>query len=277
MADDLADDPELLRVLQACYESWSRGSAPPEQRSICHSWLTGPYQELFGETFHQGRLRTLARMGFLREDNSSRGGHRRYYTIPDPDRVAALVKNIPVSPLAGLLTQAIIIPGDRTSEGTLITAVAVPWMEIVKMLHEDPSLAFKIDPWKWEEIIAGAYKRAGFEEVTLTPRSGDHGRDVIAVKRGMGCVRFIDSVKRYGPDRSVPADDVRALLGVLLTDHNATKGILTTTSNFAPMIACDPFIKPHIPFRLELVDGQELNKRLWDLAKDRAEPKRESP
>src|SRR5437773_10760270 len=114
MAHDLADDPELLRVLQACYESWSRGSAAPEQRSICHSWLTGPYQELFGETFHQGRLRTLARMGFLREDDSSRGGHRRYYTIPDPDRVAALVKNIPVSPLAGLLTQAIIIPGDKT-------------------------------------------------------------------------------------------------------------------------------------------------------------------
>ena len=64
---------------------------------------------------------------------------------------------------------------------------------------------------------------------------------------------------------------------MLLADHNATKGILTTTSNFAPMIACDPFIKPHIPFRLELVDGQELNKRLWDLARDRTEPERESP
>jgi len=269
-ANDL--DPEFLRVLQACYECWSRGTSPSEKRSICHSWITGLYETLFGGSFHQGRLRTLARRGLLREEDTSRGGHRRYYTMPDPARVAELVSKLSFSPLAGLLTKAVIIPGDKTTEGTLITAVAVPWMEIVKMLHDDPSLAFKIDPRKWEEIIAGANKRAGFDEVVLTPRSGDFGRDVIAVKRGMGCVRFVDSVKRYSPDHSVPADDVRALLGVLLTDQNATKGILTTTLTFAPMIRFDPSIKPHIPFRLELVDGQEFNKRLWDLAKDRSPP-----
>jgi restriction system protein len=216
-------------------------------------------------------------MGFLKEDYTTRGGHRRYYTIPDPTRVAELVNKVRVSPLAGLITQAIIIPGGRTAEGILIEAVSLPWMEIVRMLHSDPSLAFKVDPRKWEEIIAGAYKKAGFDEVTLTPRSGDLGRDVIAVKRGIGCVRFIDSVKRYGPDHPVPADDVRALLGVLLSDHNATKGIVTTTSTFAPMIPCDPFITSHIPFRLELVDGQELNKRLWDLAKQTSEGKDDLP
>jgi len=47
----------------------------------------------------------------------------------------------------------------------------------------------------WEEIIAGAYKKAGFDEVTLTPRSGDLGRDVIAIKKGLGSVRVIDQVK----------------------------------------------------------------------------------
>ena len=63
--------------------------------------------------------------------------------------------------------------------------MTVPWFEIVKLLKADPSLAFQIPPRKWEEIIAGAYKKAGFEEVTLTPRSGDHGRDIIAVKQGL--------------------------------------------------------------------------------------------
>jgi restriction system protein len=271
------EDPELLQILQACYECWSRESVPPDQRAVCHSWIAGPYEKLFGKTFHQGRLRKLARLGLLKEDYTTRGGHRRYYKIQDPARVAELIKDVPISPLAGLITHAIIIPGDRTTEGILIEAVSLPWIEIVKLLHSDPSLAFKIDPRKWEEIIAGAYKKAGFDEVTLTPRSGDFGRDVIAVKHGMGCVRFIDSVKRYSLDHPVPADDVRALLGVLLSDRNATKGIVTTTSTFAPMIPNDPSIKPHIPFRLELVDGTELNKRLWDLAKRSTEGKDNPP
>jgi restriction system protein len=54
--------------------------------------------------------------------------------------------------------------------------------------------------------------------VTLTPRSGDYGRDVIAVKRGLGFIRVIDRVKAYKPDHLVTADDVRALMGVLQGD-----------------------------------------------------------
>lgn len=64
---------------------------------------------------------------------------------------------------------------------------------------------------RWEEIIAGAYQKAGFDEVTLTSRSGDFGRDVIAVKHGLGTIRIIDQVKAYSPNRLVTADDVRSL------------------------------------------------------------------
>jgi restriction system protein len=78
----------------------------------------------------------------------------------------------------------VIVPGARTNQGTLIEAVTLPWYDIIAFLKADPSNAFQI-PWrKWEEIIAAAYKKAGFEEVTLTSRSGDHGCDVIAIKRG---------------------------------------------------------------------------------------------
>ena len=52
---------------------------------------------------------------------------------------------------------------------------------------------------KWEELIAAAFDRSGYDEVILTPRSGDHGRDVIAIKKGIGTVRIIDSVKAYKP------------------------------------------------------------------------------
>jgi len=167
---------------------------------------------------------------------------------------------------ANLLLQAIVIPGQKTGEGRLIESVAPAWLEIARLMKSDPSIIYQLNDRQWEEIIAGAYKKAGFDEVTLTPRSGDLGRDVIAVKRGLWTVRFIDQVKAYGPGHLVPANDVRALVGVLLSDQSATKGIVTTTSDFAPKIWDDPFIKPHIPFRLELVNGVELVKRLDGLA-----------
>jgi restriction system protein len=84
---------------------------------------------------------------------------------------------------------------------------------------------------------------------------------VIAYRDGFGSLRFIESVKRYTPGNAVPADDVRALLGVLMSDQQATKGIVSTTWEFAPKVAEDPLIKPHIPYRLELVDGQGLIDR----------------
>jgi len=167
--------------------------------------------------------------------------------------------------LSDLLLQAVIVPGDKTAEGKLIAAVAIPWFDIIELLKNDPSVAFQIPPEKWEEIIAGAYHKSGFDEVTLTPRSGDYGRDVIAVKHGLGSVRVIDQVKAYSPGHLVTANDVRALIGVLQGD-GASKGFLTTTSDFAPRLRIDPLITPFIPSRLELIDGKTLLARLDAIA-----------
>ena len=165
-----------------------------------------------------------------------------------------------------LLLQAVIVAGDKTQEGQLVEAVALPWFDIIELLSRDPAVAYQIDARKWEEIIAGAYQRAGFDEVTLTPRSGDFGRDVIAVKRGLGIVRVIDQVKAYGAGHLVTADDVRALLGVLHGDK-ASKGFLTTTSDFAPKLCDDILLQPFMPAQLELINGKTLLARLKDLAK----------
>lgn len=169
----------------------------------------------------------------------------------------------------GLLLQAVVSFGEKTAHGRLITAVMVPWFEIIELLKRDPAIAHKIPPGKWEEIIAGAYQRAGFDEVTLTPRSRDRGRDVIAAKKEggvlIGTVRIIDQVKAYAPGHLVTADDVRALMGVLYGEP-ATKGVLTTTSDFAPELMTDPIIAPFVPHRIQLVNGTELLKRLTDLS-----------
>lgn len=168
--------------------------------------------------------------------------------------------------LKNLLVQGVIEPYAESSEGKLIRAFSIPWKTIVHLLKNDWQNAFQISSRQWEEMIAAAFDYAGYDEVTLTPRSGDHGRDVIAVKRGIGSIRIIDSVKAYKPGHLVRYDDVRALAGVLLGDQRASKGIITTTSAFAPGIVNDPFLKPLIPYRLELMDGTALQSWLEDLA-----------
>jgi len=168
---------------------------------------------------------------------------------------------------ATLVISSVIIPETRVDEGVLIKSTSMLWAEIVERLGADWSLAYQLPPERWEEIVAGAFKKAGYDEVTLTPRSGDHGRDVIAVKTGIGCVKIIDSVKAYGPKHLVPYDSVRSLLGVLSGELNASKGIITTTSDFPPNIMDDPFISPFMPTRLELMNGEALRKWLTDLSK----------
>src|SRR4029079_3480356 len=111
--------------------------------------------------------------------------------------------------------KSIITPTRKTTQGVLIKATGVVWSKIAKVLQHAWSRAFEIQAEKWEEIVAGAFDKAGFDEVTLTPRSGDHGRDVIAVRHGIGSIKVIGSVKAYKPGHLVKHDDVRALLGVL--------------------------------------------------------------
>ena len=105
---------------------------------------------------------------------------------------AALIGEIDKAKLPTIALSGVITTVRKTHEGKLIRASGLPWLRIVSLLRNDWSLAYKIPPEKWEELIAAAYDEAGFDEVTLTPRSGDHGRDVIAVRHGVGAVRILE-------------------------------------------------------------------------------------
>jgi restriction system protein len=162
-----------------------------------------------------------------------------------------------------LVSRTVITPYQKTDEGHLIRAVTLPLFNIISMILKDPSRMYEIDPRKWEEIIAATYEASGlFEKVTLTPQSGDWGRDVIAVTKGnFGSVRLIESVKRYKPGTKATAEEVQALLGVLLSDPQASKGIFSTTWEFAPKITENNYIMQYVPHRLELVNGTALVER----------------
>jgi restriction system protein len=136
------------------------------------------------------------------------------------------------SPIPSLLMQTVVEKGDKTDEGELITAVTLPFFKIIEAILKDPNIAYQMTPRMWEEMVAGIHEQSGlFDEVILTPRSGDHGRDVIAIKRGFYSLRIIDQVKAYKPGHVVTADEIRSTLGVL-HGEDTNKAIVTTTSRF---------------------------------------------
>ena len=159
-----------------------------------------------------------------------------------------------------LLQTEIIVPGSSVEQGTIVTASAVAWSAIYKAIKADPDALYEFarNPRQFEEFLAASYDRAGWDEVTLTPRSNDGGRDVIAVKRGFCTVRILDQAKAYSPNHLVTHDDVRAMLGVLQLDSNSSKAVITTTSDFQPTIRSNPEIKRFLPYRLELKNGHDL-------------------
>jgi restriction system protein len=181
------------------------------------------------------------------------------------DAISDFPKDVPQ-----LLRQTVVEFGEKTDQGRLIEVVTIGWFEIIEEFIKNPNLMYEVDWRKLEEIVGGAYDKAGYT-VTLTPRSGDLGRDVIAEKKesGSGSIRLIDQVKKYAPHHLVTAEEVRATMFVVDADY-ASKGFVTTTSDFAPKIKTDPLITRFLPARLELINGTDLLKKLDEIAHGRA-------
>ncbi len=165
--------------------------------------------------------------------------------LPPADEVPQVI-------LPPLLLPTILEFGDRTQEGVLVRAVGFAWLEIIAAILQDPGIMLTLDPHTFEGIIAGGWKRAGADEVILTPRSGDGGVDVIASFLRAGRVRLFDQVKRYAPDHRVTAEQVFAMIGVGFARGNVSKVLITTTSEFAPGVAKNDDIQRLIPGKLEL-------------------------
>lgn len=132
-----------------------------------------------------------------------------------------------------------------------------PWERIFQEIQDDPSsiYRFSTDPRAFEEFIADTYRLDDFD-VELTPRSNDGGVDVIASKDGFGAIKILDQAKAFSEHRVVTANDVRAALGVLNMRLNASKMVITTTSEFAPGVYRE--FSDYTPSRLELRPGQKL-------------------
>lgn len=79
----------------------------------------------------------------------------------------------PETPTPEIMLPALVVLGDQTDDGRIIKLVMPPWFDIVALMRRDPDAMYQFDWRKWEEIIAGAYKAAGF--AFLRPRATTEG------------------------------------------------------------------------------------------------------
>src|SRR5258706_1013795 len=138
------------------------------------------------------------------------------------ERYAELLKRPEV------VLSTVITPAKKTHEGLLVASTSIAWAAIVERVGRDWSKATELTSDQWEELIAGAYKKANYDEVILTPHSADRGRDVIAIRKGVGSIKIIGSVKAYKPGLIVGYDYIRALIGVMAGEGERFQDVITT-------------------------------------------------
>jgi hypothetical protein len=129
-------------------------------------------------------------------------------------------------------------------------------VSFLKEIKRNPDILNDLKPIEFEKLIADIFHAQGFE-VELTARTGDGGKDIIAVQDSpLGKnVMFVEA-KRYAKNRPVNVAVVRSLLGVTEME-GATKGILVTSSYFTK--DAQQLADKH-RHRLQLADREQLLK-----------------
>jgi Restriction endonuclease/AAA domain len=125
---------------------------------------------------------------------------------------------------------------EQTAEKRIIKLVAPQIIttndDLIMKLKRAPGDLFKITPRQFEEVIADLLTDMGMD-VELTPATRDGGKDILAyMKTEIGKFLCLVEAKQYDKRRPVGVSLVRSLFGTLV-DHQATSGMLVTTSRFA--------------------------------------------
>jgi restriction system protein len=125
---------------------------------------------------------------------------------------------------------------DQTSQKKIIELVAPQIItandSLIFTLKKRPGDLYRITPRQFEEVIADLLTDMGMD-VELTPATRDGGKDILAfMKTDIGKFLCLVEAKQYNKHRPVGVSLVRSLFGTVV-DHQATSGMLVTTSRFA--------------------------------------------
>ena len=143
------------------------------------------------------------------------------------------VEFIAESPILLLQANKIYVPETRLITDLSEIRNTVP--QLIKLIQEDMSYIYRISTREFEEVVAEIFRSQGYQ-VTLTKRTRDGGKDVIAINRdnlGLETCYFIEC-KRHALDSKVDVSIVREVYGVHATRNGPNKSIIATTSTFTP-------------------------------------------
>jgi restriction system protein len=131
-------------------------------------------------------------------------------------------------------------------------------MDVISELDSRPNL-LKLSPTEFEHLVRQLFIAMGAEAWTTIP-SKDGGVDAVATSKNLffGGVCLIQAKRWTG---LVGLESVHALTGVM-ADHNATTGVLVTTSWFGR--ASEQFAKRN---RITLINGAELKQLIKEYLK----------
>lgn len=116
-------------------------------------------------------------------------------------------------------------------------------------------LLHSMDPFQFEFLAADLLQKIGYENVTVTKRSGDKGIDVIAnlTVGGITNVKTVIQVKRYAASNKINGAVITQLRGSAEVDQ---RGLVITTSDFTK----DGIEEAQAPNKMpvSLVNGDKL-------------------
>jgi restriction system protein len=105
---------------------------------------------------------------------------------------------------------------------------SVPLMQLQGCLTANYDLRYRVQPRRFEEVVAGVFSDFGFRVHLIGASSGDDGIDLI-VLQGADDKEIGVQIKRYRG--KVEAEQIREFAGALLL-KGMTNGIFVTTSSF---------------------------------------------
>ncbi len=241
------------------YEPGMRCSVEGCKRPAEHEVYLYDYYPLSKEEFFQ-QDRTCP---FLCEEHMQQNerefqGERRprasnWYPFTNRHAAQGYTKYAPISELFPVLYSTTLLAKGRR----IVTAIDAVNDELIVYLALHPELMYHLEPRRFEELIAELLRIQGFRP-TLTPRSRDGGRDIIATRTdALGELLYLVECKRYASDHKVGVSQVRGIYGVAQAER-ASKAVLVTTSSFTQDAVS--FAAP-LRYEISLRDYEAL--KLW--------------